>query len=432
MSLTGHLDDPESPVRRHFEATYPHIKEVRFAASSAPPSTITIDDRSHPLVTLARFNPGQPKVLPRPEQAGEGGYDSGAAGTAFDYRVRLLLATQDPAGFVAAAGARDLARRWRQPSPAAAWTELVGAIADLQTEPSGAREPVAHPASTTVARLCGLLALYEQLYRVPEAYLTNHPLLLAGPDAGIDEHLGLVDERLVNDVAALTALFKESQPDHAGRHHQVISNPIFDRSDDLGGADADLVIDGTLLELKTVKAPVLNKITVWQILGYLLADTTDRHQIREVGWYFSRHGYLWRLPVEELLARLHGGNLDLASARAQFADILEPSAREPSTSEQTWDSWVNPAIERTVSFFPNQSGRGRWHIARAHIAGADQWGDPTGPICGARSSIDLQASPARPEVGAPWALDDRLCRSCLQYTRPGWGQLSDEGGGAAR
>jgi len=363
MSLTGHLDDPDSPIRRHFEATYPHVEKVRFAATSAPPSTITIDGQPHPLATLARFNPGQPKVLPRPQHAGERNYDWGAAGTAFDYRVRLLLSPQDPAGFVAAAGARNLASRWRQRTPGAAWSELAGAIPDLQTEPSGARERIARPASKTLARLCGLLALYEQLYRAPEEYLADHPLLLAGPDAGLEEHLKLVDERLVNDVAALTALFTERQPDLAGSHHQVISNPIFDRSGDLGGADADLVVDGTLLELKTVKTPVLNKTTVWQILGYLLADTSDRHRIRKVGWYFSRHGYLWRLPVEELLARLHGSVVDLAWARAEFADLLAPPAREHSTSEQTRDSWVNPTIERTVSFFPNKSGRGRWHIA---------------------------------------------------------------------
>lgn len=325
MSLTRHLDDPESAVRRHFEATYPHIKEVRFADTSTPAASITIDGRPHSLVTVDWFNPGQPKVLPGAEQAGEDRFNWGAAGTAFDYRVRLLLAPQDPAGFVAAAGARNLARRWRQPSPLAAWTELVDAVADLQTEPSGDREPRAHPSSATVARLCGLLALYEQLYRAPAASLTNHPLLLAGPDAVLDDHLGLVDDRLVNDVAALTLLFTESQPDLAGRHQHVVSNPIFDRSNDLGGADADLIIDGTLLELKTVKTPALNKLTVWQLLGYLLADTTDRHQIREVGWYFSRHGYLWRLPAEELLARLHGNTLDLTSARAQFADILHGS-----------------------------------------------------------------------------------------------------------
>lgn len=88
MSLTGHLDDPASPVRRHFEVTYPHIKEVRFAATSAPASSITIDGRSHSVVSLDWFNPGQPKVLPGAEEAGDGRYDWGAAGTAFDYFSR--------------------------------------------------------------------------------------------------------------------------------------------------------------------------------------------------------------------------------------------------------------------------------------------------------------------------------------------------------
>ena len=143
MSLTGRLDDPESAVRRHFEAAYPHIKEVRF---SGPGSIDHAVDEADP--TRSSRSTGSTLARPRCCQAptaGEGRYDWGAAGTAFDYRVRLLLAPQDPAGFVAAAGARNLARRWRQPAPTVAWSELVEAIAGLRTEPSHAREAVATP-----------------------------------------------------------------------------------------------------------------------------------------------------------------------------------------------------------------------------------------------------------------------------------------------
>src|SRR3546814_17786305 len=103
MSLTRHLDDPESAVRRHFEVTYPHVKEVRFAATSVPASSITIDGRSQSLVTLDRFTPGPPKVLPGAELAADSRSAWGAAGTAFDYRTRLLPAPQVPPGFVAQA-----------------------------------------------------------------------------------------------------------------------------------------------------------------------------------------------------------------------------------------------------------------------------------------------------------------------------------------
>lgn len=102
----------------------------------------------------------------------------------------------------------------------------------------------------------------------------------------------------------------------------MVCNPTFDRSADLGGADADLIIDGTLLELKAVKSPVLDKRTAWQVLGYLLADSSDRYRIRAVGWYFARHGLLWQLPVEEFVRRLHGNDVDLAAARAGFADVV--------------------------------------------------------------------------------------------------------------
>jgi hypothetical protein len=208
------------------------------------------------------------------------------------------------------------------------------------------------------------LPFTSRFYRSPPEYLADHPLVLAGPDVSLLEQLDLVDPRLVDDVVALAALLIDSQPGLAGGHHQVVSNPTFDRSSDLGGADADLIVDGTLLELRTVKSAVLSKIAVWQVLGYLLADTGDRHRIRAVGWYFSRQGYLWQLPVEEFLARLHGAPVDLASARVEFAGLLQPPARVPGPSEQTWDSWVSPTIQRTVSFFPSASGRGRWHIAR--------------------------------------------------------------------
>lgn len=86
----------------------------------------------------------------------------------------------------------------------------------------------------------------------------------------------------------------------------------------MGGADADIIVDGTLIELKAVQTAVLNKSNVWQVLGYLLADTSDTYEIRAVAWYFARHGYRWQLPVEEFLHRLHGAPITLAQAREGF------------------------------------------------------------------------------------------------------------------
>lgn len=57
--------------------------------------------------------------------------------------------------------------------------------------------------------------------------------------------------------------------------------PTFAQSGPLGGADADLIYDGTLLDLKsTSTARVLGRIELWQLLGYLFADTDDAYCIR--------------------------------------------------------------------------------------------------------------------------------------------------------
>ncbi len=436
MSLTGHLDDPQSALRRFFSDTYPHIDQVRFAAVDVPRSTITISGEDLALTTQSRFSPGGPKVLPPADQSSERAYDRRAAGTAFDYRVRFLLAPQDPARLTAAAGARHLARRWHQPLPGPGWNELAQAILSLQATDGTQR--LSDSTSLTTARLCGLLALYEQLYRCPERYATNNPLVLAGPDADLQRQFRLVDERLVHDVVALTALFEASQPALANPRHQVVCNPTFDCSSDLGGADADLIVDGTLIEIKTVTTAVLNSITIWQVLGYLLADTTDRHSIRTVGWYFSRHGYLWRLPAEEFLGRLKGGPVDLATARAEFSDLLAPADSRVTTSEQTWDSWVNPRIQQTMSFYPTSSGRGRWHIPSADVnasvgssGGHELATGAITPVCGSRAMLYPGAAPARPTVGQLWRDDDRLCRTCLRHTQADHDEQSDDPGEAA-
>lgn len=433
MSLTHHLDDPDSPVRRYFETTFPHYAQVKFASTSAPPSTIVLDGQDVELRTLKRFAPGDARVIPRPQRDDEVGYNWGAAGAAFDYRVRFLLARQDPSQLIAAAGARNLARRWKLPGTGVAWKQLAEAVAALSPETTPDAAPKSRTDSATddailVDRVCVLLALYEQLYRAPAEHLTNHPLVLAGSDAQLDDHYELIDNRLVVDVAQLTALLRESQPDLLTARH-VVSNPTFERSADLGGADADLVLGDMLVELKTVKRAVLDKVTVWQLLGYLLADTTDRYAVRRVGWYFSRQGCLWSMPVDELLERLHGAPADLGVVRAEFAALF---AREVQTvgggvPDEERQGWAK--VERVVSFYPNVSGRGRWHVARAQIVGAARWGDPDGPVCGARSVLDLDRDPVRPNVGQGWADDERLCFSCLNITRPGWGQLVVASGG---
>ena len=436
MSLTSHLDNPASPVSKYFTSHFPNIASVRLVEDPSPTVTlspIAVGGRSVPFQMMLRFVPGDAQVLPRVDDPHRYGW--GTAGTAFDYRARMLLANQDLERSVAAQGAFRLAlgiagsprRQTGDPATPEAWPDLAAAVQSFQ-----ARRDDPGPSSpaddTEAARLCVLLAMYEQLYRAPEQYLVEHPLVVAGPGVTLTTQLGLVNDQVVDDVAAMTALLTATRPELLAFTKAAVCGPVFDGSGDLGGADADLILDGRLLELKTTKRPALDKKTVWQVLGYLLADTSDRFGISDVAWYFARHAYLWQMPVSSFLERLAGASVDLAAARAEFAAVLVDAKPSPAPRDQTAADHPTPSnwatVERLVSFYPNASGRGRRHMRSGRVVG--QPGDPDRPVCGARSTLNLDVDPIRPPVGQRWDADPTLCATCLSWTRTAEGRLDHE------
>lgn len=90
-------------------------------------------------------------------------------------------------------------------------------------------------------------------------------------------------------------------------------NPTFGiASNMVGGADADLILDDTLIELKTTKDSSLKRAYINQVVGYYLLvdigglsllDETPAicPPITKVAIYFSRQGYLHVMEVRELL-----------------------------------------------------------------------------------------------------------------------------------
>lgn len=82
---------------------------------------------------------------------------------------------------------------------------------------------------------------------------------------------------------------------------RIIANPTFGEGSSLvGGADADLIMDKTLVEIKTIKEQSLSIDIVRQLVGYaVLANTFGVNgkpfkvlPIEKLAVYFSRSGYL--------------------------------------------------------------------------------------------------------------------------------------------
>ncbi|WP_068158056.1 hypothetical protein [Rhodococcus phenolicus] len=61
----------------------------------------------------------------------------------------------------------------------------------------------------------------------------------------------------------------------------------------VGGADADLLVDGLLLDFKSTHgATTITRSEVYQLAGYTLLDFDDVHGIERVGVYWTRHGVM--------------------------------------------------------------------------------------------------------------------------------------------
>jgi hypothetical protein len=134
VSLTKHLSTAGSPVRAFFEDRFPLTRGVASSVES---------------VGAARALPVEATSYPWP-----------LVGTAFDYRLRYSLAITPPSEFTAAAGARAVSG-----AAMLGYRELSQALDEFTSEHSPVGQRLSADREQELARLCLVLALYEQVYR---------------------------------------------------------------------------------------------------------------------------------------------------------------------------------------------------------------------------------------------------------------------------
>ena len=107
----------------------------------------------------------------------------------------------------------------------------------------------------------------------------------------------------------MTNLIAAVNPEEFTAKDQCWLNPTFGNASNLvGGADADLIIDDTLIEIKTTKDFKLARHDYSQVMGYYVlseiwnegGDDTPKPKISKIDIYFSRYGYLHTMPVRKL------------------------------------------------------------------------------------------------------------------------------------
>ncbi len=301
VSLTRHLRNSGSPVRVWLEARFPGTRQAATEAN--------------------RFIRNGIDACPvKPPAAA----DVALVGTAVDYLVRAHLTPTALDSTVASRAGwttQELAHK--------AMLVEGAAVASVKGLRPWERE-LDRGGWSELCTACALLAKFEQCFRAgPVVSFQVERALNQLPetdDASAVVRSTVGEETLVD----LATLGRAAVADHldlrsAGVLHL---NPTFAQSQALGGADADLVYDHTLLELKAAAATkIVGRRELWQLVGYVLADTHDEYAIEAVGvsglrW---RRRVIW--PLDRLLQELVGGPVsDVARLRVEFAQVVQGSA----------------------------------------------------------------------------------------------------------
>lgn len=327
MSLSSHLDNSASPIgqfiKQHFSQTKSLTKEANRQLGSA--TTQRPGDQTYPYAII---------------------------GTAIDYRIRYTFGITPYRKLVAWKGAIKLAFKplesehdvsvsledWINAAVDLPFDSLMGIAAgpypmklleaffdSLETflktvQPVKRRLDVED--ERMLARYCYVLCLFEQVFRAGYKAVQGSPLLFPAPKQSVEALLAIPQNACVEDICQLSTLFYE-RCQHLLSLPSIL-NPKFAGSIDIGGADADLVIDGCLIDIKASVTPKMNANYLYQLAGYLLLDYDDRLKMNAVGIYMARQGMLLTWPVPDFLQQLTGDNTaNLASLREEFRVLCQ-------------------------------------------------------------------------------------------------------------
>jgi hypothetical protein len=311
LTLTAQLRTVGSPVRKWMDEALPQVPQL------AKSLALDLPAGRSPLVAL-------------PD-----GIAAGTVGTAFDYRLRYFFQVTPSQNLMAQRGTNVLVSRATDRG-----ADQTRGLADLSAEFlrwTDKAVPLMRPCGRLLesdderllGQICWALALLEQVARAPREALASSPLNSLTDKSTIEDLLRLAPPPAVDDLAALADGFFHTQRDLVVK--PAVLNPKFAGSRDVGGADADLIVDGTLIDVKVTSSLRMDPAWVRQILGYALLDYDDEYRILAAGLYLARHFALVSWPIERLLTLAGAQNgQTLAELRTSFRETLAREREQPA------------------------------------------------------------------------------------------------------
>ena len=239
-------------------------------------------------------------------------------GTAFDYRIRVHLDKKILKSRVLLMGIMHMCNfgSGLGRSIDTTWAERTKQL--LRKTPAGNE--------STLARISVILAWLDKGFRSGGRWSDGMKAIAKGiskhDSRGWDEFTCLVDDAVANEVSALFAVARDHLPATG-----AICGPEFAGSRVVGGADADLIVENCLYDIKTTDDPrkTLPK-DLRQLIGYALLDWDNEYGLKQVGFYYSRQATEMTWPLSKLLRECtSSGSTDLQSFRGQVHTLAQRS-----------------------------------------------------------------------------------------------------------
>lgn len=309
LSLTGQLKYSASPISQ-------------FMAEHLPLSQQVVRDYLNRAASLPR--PLQPIDVRYPQWA--------ALGHAIDYRLRLAFGSRLGIAVTAGVFALDSETPLRgMPSSDARAALHAAGMEMLRTVEAHltAQNPTAQGSlvEDELVRLCFVAGYFEDIARTGEVRRFSM-LADATETTRLADLTAAVPAYVLDDIARQRALAEEPLAHLRALPAETrICGPVFAGRADIGGADADFILDGLLLDCKATKTPwKLGREEIYQLAGYLLLDYDDKYGIDHVGLYLSRQGGLLTWPTTGFL-NLLGATIPLPQLRRALQQHLRDAAQ---------------------------------------------------------------------------------------------------------
>ncbi len=299
LPLTGQLNCENAPISLFLSQHLPDTHKV-------------VQDYLRQIDGLKR--PVQPKDAWRPAWP--------ALGHAIDYRLRLSLGY--PLGTAVHIGVQLIEADRSLPGAPSRPTRIALAAAGdhLLNVVDRYLAGTLELEERWLTRLCYVASFYEDVYRTGK--VAQHSMLAdASPRTDLRALVKAVPPYAEADIAEQMALAEPAfGPYRALPPALIACGPVFAGSTDIGGADADFIVDGLLLDCKATTTPArLGSPEVGQLAGYLLLDYDDQYRVSQVGLYLSRQGAVIAWEVPEFL-RLLGTSTPLPQLRGRLREYI--------------------------------------------------------------------------------------------------------------